>query len=365
MKYKLREVAQICYGKNQKEVQCAHSEIPILGTGGLMGYSSKPLYSKPSVLIGRKGSISKVRYIEQPFWTVDTLFYTKINEDIVYPRYLYYLLSLIDFSLYDEGTSIPSLRTETLNNVEIEVPSLDVQKKSLVILEAIDKKIENNTKLNDNLEEQIELYYQYLFVTNAKSKWKKGTISDLGDVIGGGTPSKARPEYYTKNGIGWITPKDLATTKAKFISHGENDISELGLKNSSATIMPKGTILFSSRAPIGYIAIASGEVTTNQGFKSVVPHPEIGTAYVYSFIKHNIPVIEGLGSGTTFKEVSGGTMRNVPAIIPDEGTLRKFTDFCTPLLNQQYVISEENRKLTSLRDYLLPMLMSGQISIGD
>ena len=116
-----------------------------------MGYSSKPLYSKPSVLIGRKGSISKVRYIEQPFWTVDTLFYTKINEDIVYPRYLYYLLSLIDFSLYDEGTSIPSLRTETLNNVEIEVPSLDVQKKSLVILEAIDKKIEINTKLNDNL----------------------------------------------------------------------------------------------------------------------------------------------------------------------------------------------------------------------
>ena len=102
MKYKLREVAQICYGKNQKEVQCAHSEIPILGTGGLMGYSSKPLYSKPSVLIGRKGSISKVRYIEQPFWTVDTLFYTKINEDIVYPRYLYYLLSLIDFSLYDD-----------------------------------------------------------------------------------------------------------------------------------------------------------------------------------------------------------------------------------------------------------------------
>lgn len=83
MKYKLREVAQICYGKNQKEVQCERSEIPILGTGGSMGYASIPLYSKPSVLIGRKGSISKVKYIDQPFWTVDTLFYTKIREDIV------------------------------------------------------------------------------------------------------------------------------------------------------------------------------------------------------------------------------------------------------------------------------------------
>lgn len=219
--------------------------------------------------------------------------------------------------------------------------------------------------INDNLEEQIELYYQYLFVTNANPEWKKGTISDLGEVIGGGTPSKASPEYYTKNGIGWITPKDLATTKAKFISHGENDISELGLKNSSATIMPKGTVLFSSRAPIGYIAIASGEVTTNQGFKSVVPHPEVGTAYVYSFIRHNIPVIEGLGSGTTFKEVSGTTMRNVPAIIPDVKTLHQFNDFCASLLQQQYVISEETSKLISLRDYLLPLLMSGQISIGD
>ena len=151
MKYKLREVAQICYGKNQKEVQCEHSEIPILGTGGSMGYASIPLYSKPSVLIGRKGSISKVKYIDQPFWTVDTLFYTKIREDIVYPHYLYYVLSLIDFSIYDEGTSIPSLRTETLNNVEIELPSLDMQKKSLAFLEAIDKKIQTNIKINDNL----------------------------------------------------------------------------------------------------------------------------------------------------------------------------------------------------------------------
>src|SRR5699024_8591273 len=104
--------------------------------------------------------------------------------------------------------------------------------------------------------------------------------------------SKAKPEYYTDNGIAWITPKDLSIDKSKFISHGENDITELGLKNSSATIMPEGTVLFSSRAPIGYIAIAGGDVTTNQGFKSVVPKANIGTAYVYFFLKHNLPIIE-------------------------------------------------------------------------
>ena len=96
-------------------------------------------------------------------------------------------------------------------------------------------------------------------------------ISNLGAVVGGSTPSKAKPEYYTETGIAWITPKDLSVNKSKFISHGENDITELGLKNSSATIMPEGTVLFSSRAPIGYIAVAAGEVTTNQASSRLFP----------------------------------------------------------------------------------------------
>ena len=192
-----------------------------------------------------------------------------------------------------------------------------------------------------------------------------GTVSDLGAVVGGSTPSKAKPEYYTEDGIAWITPKDLSINKAKFVSHGENDITKLGLKNSSASIMPEGTVLFSSRAPIGYIAIASGEVTTNQGFKSVVPKPEMGTAYVYYFLKHNLPVIEGMASGSTFKEVSGSTMKNVPAVIPDTETLACFNNFCAPIFAQQRILEEQNQSLATLRDSLLPKLMSGEIDVSD
>ena len=141
------------------------------------------------------------------------------------------------------------------------------------------------------------------------SEWIECKISDIGTVVGGSTPSTKRTENYENGTVAWITPKDLSVNKAKFITHGENDITELGLKNSSATIMPKGTVLFSSRAPIGYIAIATGEITTNQGFKSVVPKPEIGTAFVYYFLKQNLPIIEGMASGSTFKEVSGSTMK--------------------------------------------------------
>ena len=219
--------------------------------------------------------------------------------------------------------------------------------------------------INDNLEQQAQAYFQELFVDNSDPAWTLGTVSDLGAVVGGSTPSKSKPEYYTEDGIAWITPKDLSINKAKFISHGENDITELGLKNSSASIMPEGTVLFSSRAPIGYIAIASGEVTTNQGFKSIVPKPEIGTAYVYYFLKHNLPVIEGMASGSTFKEVSGSTMKNVPAVIPDTETLARFNNFCAPIFVQQRILEEQNQSLATLRDSLLPKLMSGEIDLSD
>lgn len=128
--------------------------------------------------------------------------------------------------------------------------------------------------------------------------------------------------------------------------------------------MPEGTVLFSSRAPIGYIAVAVGEVTTNQGFKSVVPKPEIGTPFVYFFLKNNLPIIEGMASGSTFKEVSGSTMKSVTAIIPDADTLSRFNDFCTPIFRQQRVLEEQNQTLASLRDNLLPKLMSGEIDVS-
>ena len=219
--------------------------------------------------------------------------------------------------------------------------------------------------VNDNLQQQAYAYFLQLFIENADPSWRVGTIADLGTVVGGGTPSKAKPEYYTDDGIAWITPKDLSVDKSKFIAHGENDISELGYRNSSATMMPAGTVLFSSRAPIGYIAIASNEVTTNQGFKSVVPHPEIGTPFVYYFLIHNLPLIESKASGSTFKEVSGSVMKSVEAVIPEGNTIAKFNDFCRPVFEMQEKLEQENRKLAAMRDSLLPRLMSGEIDVAD
>lgn len=262
-------------------------------------------------------------------------------------------------------SAYPSIKASDIENLEIALPPLTVQKTIASILKAISDKMSHNSNINENLEQQAQAYFQELFIENADPNWKAGTISDLGTVVGGSTPSKSKPEYYCENGIAWITPKDLSVNKSKFVSRGENDITELGLKNSSASIMPEGTVLFSSRAPIGYIAIAAGEVTTNQGFKSVVPKPEIGTAFVYFFLKQNLPVIEGMASGSTFKEVSGSTMKNIPATVPDADTISKFNDFCTPIFAQQRILEEQNQSLTELRNSLLPKLMAGEINLAE
>lgn len=283
-------------------------------------------------------------------------------------EFLYYLLSENKFFDYvtasSKGTKMPRGDKTAIMNYLVPEFEEKEQIKIANLLGTIDKKIKINKKINDNLEKQMELYFRYLFIDNINSNWEIGCIADIGTVIGGGTPSKAKSEYYTNNGIAWITPKDLSNQKSKFISRGENDITELGLKNSSAKIMPKGTILFSSRAPIGYIAIANNDITTNQGFKSIIPNIEFGTSYIYYLLKQNIPIIESMASGSTFKEVSGKTMKEIPVIIPDLTTLATFNNFCNKLFEKQKNLEKESLILANIRNYLLNILMSNKFNFS-
>ena len=148
-------------------------------------------------------------------------------------------------------------------------------------------------------------------------KWRTCTIGDLGTVVGGATPSTKRVENYDGGTIAWITPKDLAGFSGRFIFCGERCITEQGLKSCSTQLVPAHTVLFSSRVPIGYIAIAGQDVCTNQGFKSVVPNESTDYMFLYYLLKYSKDKIENLGSGTTFKEISGSTMRGIEVFVPE------------------------------------------------
>jgi len=385
------EIAMGPFGSNIKVSCFVDSGVPVLNGSNLEGFSlsekafrfvtkekadslNKANAHRGDIVITHRGTLGQIVFIPQDsrydrYVISQSQFRVRCNDKVL-PEYLvyYFHTPIGQHKLLSNASQVgvPALArpSSTFQQIEVELPELSIQKRVVEIITTIQKKIENNQELNDNLEQQAQSYFQELFVDNADPEWAIGTISDLGTIVGGSTPSKAKPEYYTESGIAWITPKDLSINKSKFVSHGENDITERGLKNSSAAIMPEGTVLFSSRAPIGYIAIAAGEVTTNQGFKSVVPKPEIGTPFVYFFLKNTLPVIEGMASGSTFKEVSGSTMKNVPAVIPDAETLAKFSDFCAPIFAQQRILEEQNQSLATLRDNLLPKLMSGEIDVS-
>lgn len=388
----ITDIAAGPFGSNLK-VECfVPSGFPIIDGANLKGYKvtdnitkfvteekarslSRSIAHRGDVIVTISGTIGQIAYIPEDSLYDEYLcsqrqFRVSFDSSMVYVPYLVFYFHTFEgqnkILSFANQTGVPALSQPLKNfkKIRLCLPSLQEQRRIASIVETLNDKIENNIKINDNLEQQAQSYFQELFVDDADPEWTTGTISDLGAVVGGSTPSKAKPEYYTESGIAWITPKDLSINKSKFVSHGENDITELGLKNSSAAIMPEGTVLFSSRAPIGYIAIAAGEVTTNQGFKSVVPKPEIGTPFVYFFLKNTLPVIEGMASGSTFKEVSGSTMKNVPAVIPDAETLAKFSDFCAPIFAQQRILEEQNQSLATLRDNLLPKLMSGEIDVS-
>ena len=301
----------------------------------------------------------------------------------VEPLFFYYLLSQDMFFNYvmqgAKGTKMPRGDRNQIMQWPVLLPSKSEQQKIASILSALDEKIEVNRRINDNLELQAHGMFRSWFVDFEPFKdgdfveselgiipkgWRVGTLSDLGEVVGGSTPSKAKPEFFTDNGIAWLTPKDLSISNRKFTSKGEIDITQEGYESCSTKLMPKGTVLFSSRAPIGYITIAKNDICTNQGFKSIVPN-NAGTTFIYCFLKASTPEIENKATGSTFKEASGALMKNLPVIIPEDVVLDHFEDLMKPVFKQQEIIEDESRRLASLRDTILPRLMSGELRVNE
>jgi type I restriction enzyme S subunit len=275
------------------------------------------------------------------------------------------------------GSALPRIVLKDFKEVKLRVPSLTKQKEIVSILKSLDDKIEVNHKINENLEQQAQALFKSWFVDFEPFKngefveselgmipkgWRVGTLDEIGDVVGGSTPSKSKPEFYTDKGIAWLTPKDLSISNNKFTAKGEIDITEEGYKSCSTKLMPKGSVLFSSRAPIGYITIAKNDICTNQGFKSVVPKLA-GTAFIYYFLKISTKDIENKATGSTFKEASGALMKSLQLIIAPERILHDFENIMKPLFTQQEVLEDESRRLAGLRDTLLPKLMSGELNV--
>ena len=323
------------------------------------------------------GGCGDVKLTKEDCFLTNLSISVELDKGICNAKWFYYNHLLNNLSFLNSGSAQPQITIDSLSKYLIRIPPIIIQRKIAGILSALDAKIENNNKINANLESQAQALFKSWFVDFTPFKdqpfvdselgpipqgWKVGKLGDLGEIVGGSTPSKSKPEYYTTHGIAWLTPKDLSTSKAKFTSRGEIDITDEGYNSTSTKLMPRGSVLFSSRAPIGYLTIAKNEICTNQGFKSLVPNGA-GTGFIYYTLRHLTPQIENRATGSTFKEASATLMRSVETIVPPTSILNKFEELLRPILQFQEKKEEENQRLAALRDTLLPKLMSGEIKL--
>ena len=383
--YELQELMKIKYGKNQKKVEDENGEFPILGTGGVMGYANKFLYDKPSVLIGRKGSISKVKYIDKPFWTVDTLFYTEINENKALPLYIYYYLSQIDFNYYNEGTTIPSLRTETLNKIEIYLPNIKVQNKIVDFLSNIDKKIELNTKIISNLEQLSQNLFKHWFIDfefpneeglpykssggemveselgEIPKGWNIKNLSENVDFLSGGTP-KTKEEAYWNGNIPFFTPKDAR--KSLYTTTTEKSITDLGLDKCNSKLYPKNTLFITARGTVGKLALANRPMAMNQSCFAL-KHKEGKQFYLYNVVENLVKEIILGANGAVFNAINLNDLKRLKYAYSNERLIINFENKVSRFYEKMSLLEEENINLQQLRDTLLPKLLSGEIEIPD
>jgi len=318
------------------------------------------------------------------------------REGIAYPKYMAFYFRSALFRKAVTNNAFMTLRASFNEDIftflDVYLPDYDEQVRIGDMLYNIECKIQKNKEINDYLEEMAKTIYDYWFVQfdfpdeNGKpykssggkmfwndklnlqipNTWQSTELSSYGKIISGGTPSTENEDFYADDGIAWITPNDLSNnTSNMFISHGERDISLQGLNSSSANLIPSSSILLSTRAPIGYIAVSMNELTTNQGFKTLVPNDTDNTSFLYYLIKRNIPYLEQMGTGTTFKEVSKDSMEHITVILPSNNILAHFFQKIKPYIMLRKSYEQETKKLISIRNWLLPIVMNGQATIED
>jgi type I restriction enzyme S subunit len=184
-------------------------------------------------------------------------------------------------------------------------------------------------------------------------------------IVGGSTPSTDNPAYWAGGIHYWATPKDLSNLNSPVLLRTERQITDAGLQGISSGLLPKGTVLMSSRAPIGYIAIAEVPVAINQGFIALACDGQLPNMYILQWVHHNMDAIKGRANGSTFQEISKSNFRPLPVVVPTPTVVAAFSDAAEPLWKKIVSNQKEINRLTRTRDYLLHKLISGDIRIPD
>jgi len=384
-------------GFDLPEAERRSGRIPVVSSSGIFFHHDTIGARGPGVVTGRYGTIGKVFFINEDYWPLNTTLFVKDfhGND---PLFVSYFLKTIDFSSCSDKSSVPGVNRNDLHSLPIRAPPLPTQHAIARILGSLDDKIELNSKINETLEAMARAIFQSWFVdfdpVRAKAGgrdtglppevaalfpdgfeevdgrevprgWEVGTIGESTAIVGGSTPSTTNASFWENGTHPFATPKDLAGLSTPILLDTEKKITDLGVDKISSRILPLGTILLSSRAPIGYIAITSIPVSINQGFIGIICDKILPNYYLLSWVGENLPAIIDRANGTTFLEISKSNFKPMEVIIPSTEVLIKFVQQVGPLYAQIGNSEQQSRMLAQIRDALLPKLMSGKILVSE
>ncbi len=306
------------------------------------------------------------------------------------------LLAAVDQASHGTGR----LRTEVLQAMDVLLPPPDEQEAIAAILGALDDKIEQNRRTARALERLARAIFRAWFVdfepVKAKAAgatafpsmpqpvfdalptrfvdsdigpvpegWEVKAIGDVVTAKGGGTPSTKNPDYWEGGEYCWATPKDMSRLSHPVLLDTERRITDAGVNSISSGILPVGTVLLSSRAPVGYLAIAGVPTAINQGFIAMLCDGPLTSAYVFNWAYTSMQTIKAHASGTTFAEISKKNFRPLPVIVPPSDMIALYEEVTSPLFELLTACVTENEQLAEMRDYLLPRLLDGRVRVRD
>ena len=359
---KLGDLIVLHYGKSLKTENRIEGLIPVFSSAGVTGYHNEALVEGPGIIVGRKGSVGTVYLSQDSFYCIDTAYYIKPNNEKYDFLYLFYLLKTLGLTELNEDSAVPGLNRQTAYDQIVNIPPLPEQQAIASVLSALDDKIDLLQRQNQTLEQMAATLFRQWFIEEAKEDWEEVTIGDIFTLKGGSTPSTKESSFWDGN-ISWTSPRDLSNSKSIFMFDTERKITEAGLAKISSGLLPKRTLLMSSRAPIGYLAITDIEVAINQGYIAIPEHQTYSTEFMYLWCQLNMDTIENAGNGSVFQEISKSSFKDLIFFVPDENTLAKFDAFVKPTFAKIKSNTQQIQTLKSQRDTLLPKLISGEVRL--
>ena len=379
--FKLCELLKIYNGTKYDHLN--KGDIPLYGSGGLMSHVDEALYSGEAILLPRKGTLSNIMYVNESFWTVDTMYYAVVNDKLADAFYLYSYLSQLDLSNLDSGSTLPSMTKSAYESIVVKLPDLKIQKAVATILFNIRKKLETNNKINQELEAMAKTLYDYWFVQfdfpdqngkpykssggkmvyNPELKreipegWGVDSLWNIANFYNGLAMQKYRPDTNEDDYLPVIKIREMMNGFSKDTERARLDIP-------SEAVVDRGDILFSWSATLEVIIWGKEEGALNQHIFKVTSdtYPK---SFIYFELKSYLKVFKAIAElrKTTMGHITQDHLKQAKIVVPPIELISKLDAKLQPIMLKQQILENQNQELTQLRDWLLPMLMNGQVKV--